>query len=667
MAGERSTLDLDGRRRVIIESVSPAVDNGDFQVKRVVGEKLVVGADLFADGQDEISAEVEFIADQENQRQIGQMRKKGNDRFEAIIVPKRTGNHVFVVHGWIDIYTTRIAAVRKKLEAGAETGGDLQNIARYVLEAAGRADEPDGSRLRMLASSIENAPTAQEAFDAASGKEYVALVRKFPDRRFETRSREFGVRVDRPRALFSAWYELFPRSCADDTSRHGTFDDCVRKLGEIAAMGFNIVYLPPIHPVGKVNRKGRNNAPQAQPGDPGSPWAIGSGEGGHTSVHPELGTLEDFDGFVREARRVGLDVALDLAFQCSPDHPYITTHPEWFRKLPDGTIRHAENPPKKYEDIVPFDFECEDWKGLWVELKGIVEFWIDKGITIFRADNPHTKPFAFWQWLIGEVRKDHPETLFLSEAFTRPKVMKRLAKIGFDQSYTYFTWRNTGREITDYLLELTTTEMREYFRPNFWPNTPDILPEFIQFGGRPAFVLRLMLAGTLCSNFGIYGPAYELCVREALPDREEYADSEKYEIKSWDWRRPDSLRNLVTRLNRIRGENPALQTTWNIRFLDTDNELLLFYAKTTDDLSNVVFVIANLDPFHTQSGWVQVPHELFGIPPQQTYLVHDLVSGANYVWHGGANYVQLDPFVLPVHLFRVSRRLKRENDFDYYF
>jgi len=431
-------------------------------------------------------------------------------------------------------------------------------------------------------------------------------------------------------------------------------------------MGFDILYFPPIHPIGKTNRKGKNNSLVAEPDDEGSPWAIGSDEGGHKAVHPKLGTIKDFERLVHKAKEYEIEIAIDLAFQCSPDHPYVKEYPEWFKWRPDGTIQFAENPPKKYEDIVSLNFETDQWQALWEELKSVVMFWIERGIRTFRVDNPHTKPFLFWEWLIKEIKDAYPEVIFLSEAFTRPKVMHFLAKLGFIQSYTYFTWRNTKREFIDYLTELLHTNEREYFRPNFWTNTPDILPEHIQYGGKPASIMRLVLAATLSSNYGIYGPTFELCVNEALPDREEYLNSEKYEVRCWDWDSPGNIKEWIVRINKIRRDNPALHTTWNLKFYDVDNDYLLFYGKATEDLSNIILIVVNLDPFHTQLGWVRVPLAELEIDPHQPYLVHDLLSDDKYIWHGERNYVELNPQISPAHILRVRKRLKRETDFDYF-
>jgi starch synthase (maltosyl-transferring) len=427
-----------------------------------------------------------------------------------------------------------------------------------------------------------------------------------------------------------------------------------------------VLYIPPLHPIGFTNRKGKNNATVAAAGEPGSPWAIGAVTGGHGELHPDLGTIEDFEFLVRKAAEHGIEVALDLAFQCSPDHPYVKEHPEWFFWRPDGTVQFAENPPKKYQDIIPFFFETEQWQSLWEELKRIVFFWIEKGIRIFRVDNPHTKPFAFWEWLIGQVRREHPDVIFLAEAFTRPKVMYRLAKLGFSQSYTYFTWRTTKDELSTYMGELTRSEVREFFRPNFWPNTPDILPMHLQFGGRPAFMIRLVLAATLSSSYGIYGPVFELGVNEALPGKEEYLDAEKYEVRRWDRNAPGNLKWLITAVNRIRRENPAFHSTYNVTFYETDNDNIIFYGKISRETGNIILVVVNLDPTRVQGGRLHVPLEQLGIAPGHPYLVHDLISDEKSIWQGSWNFIELDPSRMPARIFKVRPRLRREADFDYY-
>ena len=488
---------------------------------------------------------------------------------------------------------------------------------------------------------------------------------RYPDRSKATEHPTFMVDVDPVQARFSAWYELFPRSTSPEPGRPGTFRDAERVLPYVARMGFDILYLPPIHPIGRTQRKGPNNTLAAGPNDPGSPWAIGAEEGGHQAVHPELGTLEDFRHFLAAAREQGLMVALDIAFQCSPDHPWVREHPEWFRHRPDGTIKYAENPPKKYQDILPLDFDCQEWRGLWHALAEIVLFWIDQGVTVFRVDNPHTKPLRFWGWLIHQVRAARPDVIFLAEAFTRPHVMYALAKAGFNQSYTYFTWRNTSRELTEYLTELTRSGVREFFRPNFFVNTPDILPEYLQFGGRPAFLTRLVLAATLSGSYGVYS-GFELCEAEALPGTEEYHGSEKFELRQRDWNQPGVLTDFITRVNRIRRENPALADNFGLRFYPVDNGQILCYGKATPDNSNIILVAVNLDPHHAHEGWLQLPVGEFGIGVTESYQVHDLLGEGHYLWQGLRNFLRLDPASSPAQIFLLRRRVRSEQDFDYF-
>ncbi|HEY1192244.1 MAG TPA: alpha-amylase family glycosyl hydrolase, partial [Gemmata sp.] len=495
-----------------------------------------------------------------------------------------------------------------------------------------------------------------------------ARMRPLSDRRFATRyEKELGIVVDRPRARFSTWYELFPRSWAPEPGAHGTLKDVAAQLPRIAGMGFDVLYLPPIHPIGRAFRKGKNNSPTARHGDVGSPWGIGAAEGGHTAIHPDLGTFADFDHLIAEARNHGIDVALDIAYQCSPDHPWVKEHPDWFRRRPDGSIQYAENPPKKYQDIYPIDFESDDWRGLWRALADVVLFWVGRGVTVFRVDNPHTKAFPFWEWMIGEVKAQHPEVIFLSEAFTRPKVMYRLAKAGFTQSYTYFTWRNTKAELTEYFTELTRTKAAEFFRPNLWPNTPDILPEFLQWSGKPGFMARLALAATLGASYGIYGPAFELGEsRPSAPGKEEYLDSEKYQITRWALGGPNDLSDFIARVNRIRHENPALQSDRGLRFHQTDNPELICYSKYDPATASRVVAVVNLDPNHTQSGWVALDPAALGLEAGRPYQMHDLLAGGHYLWHGDRNFVFIDPRVVPAHVFQVRQHVRTENDFDYF-
>ncbi len=659
----------EGRARVIIEEVQPQIEGGRFPIKRAIGEKVRVEADILADGHDTLSAVLLYRKEGNPQWVETPMGLVVNDRWQASFVVGELGCYHYTIMAWIDRFKSWRRNLAKKVEAGQDISVDLLVGAQLIAEASQRTSGAEGQMMQEWAKSFESTRVAQaDKVQLGLSEEVAELLFRHSDRPFAvTYPGELIVSVDRDRARFSTWYELFPRSCAPEPGRHGTFKDCESRLPYIAEMGFDVLYFPPIHPIGYTHRKGKNNAITAGPGDPGTPWAIGAQQGGHKAVHPELGTLEAFRRLVNKAKELAIEVALDLAFQCSPDHPYVKEHAEWLHWRPDGTIQYAENPPKKYEDIHPLDFETEQWQSLWEELKSIVLFWIDQGVRIFRVDNPHTKPFCFWEWLISEVKKDHADVIFLSEAFTRPKVMYQLAKLGFTQSYTYFAWRNTRRELIEYFTELTQTEVREFFRPNLWPNTPDILTEYLQTGGRPAFIIRLVLAATLGANYGIYGPAFELC--ESQPRElgsEEYLDSEKYEIRHWDIARADSLRNLITRVNRIRRENSALQSDWSLRFHPADSEQLICYSKHDGSLSNIIVVVVNLDPHHTHAGWVELPLSDLGLEPRHPYQVHELLSDARYLWQGPRNYVELNPHIVPAHIFHVRRRVRTEREFDYF-
>ena len=663
----KTSMPEDGRKRVVIEKVSPEVDCGRFPIKRVIGETVAVRADVFSDGHDAVSATLLFRKEGADTWCELSMNPLGNDRWEAGFTVPELGSYHYTVSGRIDHFATWKNDLKKKFQAGENLAADRLIGADLIETAAGRAPGEERKHLLELARQIRAATDDDGALLLAESDELVRLMGVYAGSRATTiYEKTLEVVVERREALFSAWYELFPRSCCENNGNHGTFRECEKFLPLIAEAGFDVVYFPPIHPIGRTNRKGKNNSPVAEEEDPGSPWAIGSGEGGHKAVHPGLGTLEDLARFLARAKELGLQVAMDIAFQCSPDHPYVREHPGWFRWRPDGTVQYAENPPKKYEDIIPFDFECEEWRSLWEELRSVFLYWIEQRVTIFRVDNPHTKPFPFWEWLIREVKGAHPETIFLSEAFTRPKVMYRLAKLGFSQSYTYFSWRNTRWELEQYLTELTGTEVREYFRPNFWPNTPDILPEFLQYGGAPAFVIRFLLAATLSASYGIYGPPFELFVAEALPDKEEYLHSEKYEIRCWDWNDPRNMRELISRVNRIRRENPALQTTWNVRFCETDNDNIICYLKVSADRTNVLLVVVSLDPFNSQEGSVRIPLDELGISAGHPYLVYDLLSEEKNIWHSDVNRVALNIHAIPAKICRLRPRLRRENDFDYY-
>ncbi len=659
-------VDNDGRQRVVIDNVRPQVDGGRFPIKRSLGETVVVKADVFADGHDRIRVELLYRGPGQDSWTVETMVHRINDEWVARFSVTELGDYRYTVRAWVDHFATWQADLAKRIEAHQDVTVELKVGAEMLAVAAKRVGQSDAERLKGWARHLRSTKRGRTAIEMALSEELTTVRAQYPDRSLATLyDRELAVTVDRPEAVFSAWYELFPRSLGKG-GKHGTFQDCERLLPEIARMGFDVLYLPPIHPIGRTSRKGKNNATVCTKTDPGSPWAIGSAEGGHKAVAKELGTLSDFRRLVKKARQHGLEVALDMAFQCSPDHPYVTSHPEWFRWRPDGTVQFAENPPKKYEDILPLNFETPQWKALWEELADVVLFWTDQGVRIFRVDNPHTKPFDFWEWLIAEVRRRHPDVLFLAEAFTRPKVMQRLAKVGFNQSYTYFTWRNTKWELEQYIRELTQTDAAETMRPNFWPNTPDILPQYLQYGGRAAFIIRLVLAATLSSSYGIYGPAFELCVSEAIEGKEEYLDSEKYEIKKWDWKRKGNIRPVIERVNRIRSENPCLQTFRNICLYEVQNENLLCYGKTGNDPTDVTLIVVSLDPHHRQSGWVQLPLDALGIDPHQPYLMDDALTGDKYVWQGESNYIELDPHVMPAHILRLRRTLRRETDFDYF-
>ena len=654
----------DGRRRVVIEGVTPEIDAGGFPAKRSVGERLTVEADVFADGHDALACVLRWRHESSELWNDVPMVPVVNDRWRGEFMVGELGRYFYTVQGWVDAFETWSRQFAKRVEAGQDITQELEVAARMIDATATRADGSDSNRLRAYAAAMRK---GRASASSALGGELAQLMDRYADKSLAvTYSRELSVTVDPERARFSAWYELFPRS-AGNPGAHGTFADVERRLPEIASMGFDVLYLPPIHPIGHSNRKGANNATAASPDEPGSPWAIGSEEGGHKSINPLLGTLEDFRHLVAAARAHGIEVALDIAFQCSPDHPYAREHPEWFKHRPDGTIQYAENPPKKYEDIIPFDFETASWRELWDELLSIVLYWVDQGVTVLRVDNPHTKPFAFWEWLIAEVKRRHPDVILLAEAFTRPKVMFRLAKVGFTQSYTYFAWRNTPSELAQYFAELSQPPVSEYFRANLWPNTPDILTEYLQTGGRPAFAARFLLAATLGANYGIYGPAFELCESRARESgSEEYLDSEKYQVRNWDRNSPDSLRELITLVNKVRHENPALQSDRGLRFHPTENDQLIAYTKSTPDLADVVLTVVNVDPHHTQAGMINLPIEELGIRRDRGYQAHELLSGARYLWNGPRNYVEINPHSIPAQIFRFRRRLRSEHDFEYF-
>jgi len=645
------------QRRVVIEGVDPEVDAGRFPIKRCVGDSVRVRADIFADGHDQLGAQLLYRrADDSDWRETA-MRLIENDRWEAEFAVEGLGRYIYTIIAWVDAYRSWAIDLAKRVKAGVDISVDALYGVKLLQAAASRAKGVDKQELTYAAQRLRELSheDPKMAAEFAQSAELLELTTRNRNSSQDTRyERELAVIVDPVRARFGAWYEMFPRSCTTDPKRPGTFRDCAARVAYAAGMGFDVLYLPPIHPIGTTERKGKNNSLTPAADDPGSPWAIGGREGGHKSIHPQLGTLRDLKDLQSQARELGLELALDIAFQCSPDHPYVKEHREWFRERADGTVQYAENPPKKYQDIYPFDFESKRAPELWEELKSVVVYWAEQGFRIFRVDNPHTKPFAFWEWLITDVKRDYPDAIFLSEAFARPRIMYQLAKVGFTQSYTYFTWKNESAELVEYFSELTQPPIREFFRANVWPNTPDILNEYLQKGGRPAFVARFILGATLGANYGIYGPAFELYENRPIREgSEEYLNSEKYEVRVWDTNNPNSLRDLITRVNAIRKGSPALHGDWSLRFHRCDNEKLIAYSKVSEDSADKILVVVNLDPHNVQSGWLSVALKELKLGNDEAYQVHDLLTEARYVWRGSRNFVQLDPSILPAHIFRV--------------
>ena len=645
---ENSALPSNGRSRVVITNIAPVVDCGAFAAKTVVDEATTISADIFTDGHDQISAEAVIKYQNEDWQHLP-LQQMGNDRWEVVFYPEKTGTIQFGVRAWIDHFASWHRDFLIKRNSGMDTATDLAIGVEMIQKAADSASNPVKKQLAAKAEALQSDP------GLVSDPELESLMAAHAPREFISESQmDFRILVERRKALYSTWYELFPRS-AGTAGKHGTFKDVEKLLPQIAAMGFDVLYFPPIHPIGEQKRKGRNNSLTAGENDPGSPWAIGSSAGGHKAIHPQLGTLADFKNLLRKAETHGIELALDLAFQCAPDHPYVKEHPEWFKWRPDGTVQYAENPPKKYEDILPINFESPDWENLWIELHSVIMYWIEQGVTIFRVDNPHTKAFPFWQWAIGRVKETHPDVMFLAEAFTRPRLMEQLAKIGFTQSYTYFTWRNTKYELEEYIRDLTQTDLQYYFRPNFWPNTPDILTDYLVHGGEAAHIIRLILAATISSNYGVYGPVYEFGINKPHPGKEEYTDNEKYQLYSWDWKRYTRIKDYMARLNEIRRSNRALQSTANIYPAATSNDQLLAFAKYDSRSGNIILVVVNLDPWNQHDGQVQVPFWKLNLSGDRPYEVHDLLSGEKYYWQSEWNYVKLNPQQAPAHVFKVTQ------------
>ncbi|MBV9492351.1 MAG: alpha-1,4-glucan--maltose-1-phosphate maltosyltransferase [Verrucomicrobia bacterium] len=643
---------------VVIENIQPTINGGRYPVKRVIGQPLTVSADILKEGHDVTAAVLKWRPQGQDHWFETPMSPGESDRWAASCLFTENRPYELTIEAWLDEFASWRAEYLKKAGAGLTAlRTELEEGAVLAEHTAKRCPAAeDAETLRTFAARLRKAD-AQEGLAIANDETFVGLMSAWPDRTFSTEYLPYlKVTVDRLQAQYAAWYEFFPRSAEGKADSGSKFRDCLPRVDDARTMGFDVIYFPPIHPIGFTNRKGRNNSVTCEPGEPGVPYAIGSQYGGHKAVEPELGSLDDFDWLVGEIHKRGMEVALDFAINCSPDHPYVKEHPEWFYHRPDGSIKYAENPPKKYEDVYPLNFYNPDWRNLWNEMRDVIRFWCEHKVRIFRVDNPHTKPISFWEWLIGEIQRDYPDAIFLSEAFTRPKMMKSLAKVGFTQSYTYFTWRNTKWELTEYLTELTQSDMRYYFRGNFFTNTPDILPYYLQTGGRPAFLIRAVLAATLSSVYGIYS-GFELCENVPVPGREEYLSSEKYQFKQRDWNAPGNIKDYVTKLNQIRRDNRALHEYDNLRFHSFDNDQILFYSKATTGLDNIVLFFVTVDPYNPQSGFASVPVDLFGLGENETYQVHDLITGERFLWRGRRNFVMLNPHERPAHIFRLRRQV----------
>ena len=644
---------MQNQTRIIIENVSPQLDCGANAIKRIVGQKVIVTAAVFSDGHDVIECCVKYKHEEDENWDEVRMIPTFNDEWIAEFKVEKQGFYSYFVEGWVDYALNWQHGTERKIQDNQYVKSELLEGAEYVRAILNQVEASENNYLNTLAHYFTTESEYDNAVREATSHELTRIFKKYPIRFLENKSTPLKVYVDRKKALFSTWYEFFPRSASPEEGKHGTFKDCERLLPRVAEMGFDTLYFPPIHPIGEVNRKGKNNATNAEYGDVGSPWGIGSHHGGHKSTHPELGTIDDFKELVKKAQDLGIEVAMDYALQAAPDHPYVKDFPQWFKWRPDGTVQYAENPPKKYQDIQPIYFESGDWKNLWKELLDVALFWIEEcNIKIYRVDNPHTKPFYFWGWLIAEIKKKHPDVLFLAEAFTRPKIMNELAKQGFSQSYTYFTWRNSKKELTEYVEELTQSEQKEFYRPNFWPNTPDINPFALQSGNESVHLQKYFLAATLSSSVGIYGPVFEYMVCAPMaPGKEEYLNSEKYEYYKWDWEKQNKLITLITRINTIRKEQLSLQQTNNIVFCDTNNEQVMAYYKFDDDKLNETLMVVSLDAYNSSQAMVRIPLQQIG---NQPIHVTDLITGNTYLWDKEWNYVVLSP-ELPFHLFKIQR------------
>lgn len=640
------------QKRAVIDFVSPLLNDGDFFIKRVVGEWVNIKAHVLADGHDVLGASVLFKHENAKTWKESRLRLVVNDEWAGSFQVEKQGFYEYKVQAWVDYALNWQHGIERKIQDGQHVNSELLEGVEYLKPLLKKANKGESALLKRGIEYFQDEAKYDEAIQLACSEELHNIFAKYPAKILANEVGPYQVYVDRLRARFSTWYEFFPRSASETPGKHGTFKDCHRLLPRIAKMGFDTLYFPPIHPIGEVNRKGKNNTTNAYEGDVGSCWGIGSKHGGHKDIHPELGTLSDFKELIKEANKLGIEIAMDYALQAAPDHPWVESNPEWFKWRPDGTVQYAENPPKKYQDILPIYWESKNYKALWEECLDILMYWIDAGVKIFRVDNPHTKPFYFWNWIIEKVKAKHPDVIFLAEAFTRPKIMEQLAKQGFTQSYTYYTWRNSKAELIEYLEELTKTDRREYMRPNFWPNTPDINPYPLQGANESKFIQRYVLAATLSSNIGIYGPVYEQMISEAIPGKEEYLNSEKFQICSYDWNLENKLIAIISRINALRNQQAALQQTNNIKFCETQNDQLMAYFKWDDERKSKLLIIVSLDPYYAQQGHVQIPAHELGWHAGKNLEVRDLVTGNSYNWYSEWNFVELHP-TLPFHIFEI--------------
>lgn len=646
---------MQNQTRIIIENIKPQLDGGKFQIKRIVGQFVTVTTDVFSDGHDVVECCVNYKHESEKKWSEVRLIPVNNDEWTASFKVEKQGVYTYFIEGWVDYALNWQHGTERKINDNQFVKSELLEGAEYCEAFLKNVSKEEKIFLNKAIKAFQNEKEYNDAIQIALSNDLHQIFKKYPTRTLANTSHELQVYVDRKKALFSTWYEFFPRSASSIPGKHGTFKDCEILLPRVTEMGFDTLYFPPIHPIGEVNRKGKNNDTNAEIGDVGSPWGIGSKHGGHKATHPDLGSIDDFKSLVKKAKALGIEVAMDYALQAAPDHPYVNDFPQWFKWRPDGTVQYAENPPKKYQDIQPIYFESNDWKNLWKELLDIALFWIEEcDIKIFRVDNPHTKPFYFWGWLISEIKRKHPDVLFLAEAFTRPKIMHELAKQGFTQSYSYFTWRNSKAELIEYVEELTKTDQKEFFRANFWPNTPDINPYALQSGNESVYLHKYFLAATLSSNVGIYGPVYEYLVHAAMPGKEEYHNSEKYEIYHWDWNIRNKMTMIISRINKIRNEHQSLQQTTNIQFCNTDSDQVLAYYKFDDEKIDETFMICSIDPYYNKQVWVQLPIKSLGVQNGQPIKVTDLITGNSYIWDKEWNFVELHP-ALPFHLFKIQK------------